>query len=259
MRASDPAAASPARERDHAAPPPPGPGRGPGCSFPASSSRARCSASRAIGLDLVAGRARDLRRRRDHTLDPALRELARERVPGRAGLVSDPDRSRQPGAEPGRRRVSPFIANDLSSPVSASRTAATIFAACTSRPTRVLAFAMAGSSYAVVGRRAGCQPRGHDFTPTNHRGEPASSTAQAGRTDNPYGLCKDAGIGAHAVRPERASPATVRWLSHPKAKGRAGQGGDGHSVARRATGAVLAPVVAVRAVPAAGSRSSARS
>jgi hypothetical protein len=58
-----------------------------------------------IGLDLLAGRPRDLRRRRDHTLDPALGELARERVPSRAGLIGDPDRSRKPGTERSRVRA----------------------------------------------------------------------------------------------------------------------------------------------------------
>ena len=61
----------------------------------------------------------------------------------------------RPAQNPTAANVSPFIANDFTSPVSTSSTAATIFAACTSKPTRVLAFAMAGSSYSVVGRRAG--------------------------------------------------------------------------------------------------------
>ena len=57
-----------------------------------------------IGLDLVSGRARDLRRRSDHALHAPPRELARECVPGRSGLVRDPDRARQTGAEPGGRQ-----------------------------------------------------------------------------------------------------------------------------------------------------------
>ena len=96
-------------------------------------------------------RARDLRRRRHHTLHPAFRELARQPVPGRAGLIRDPHRSRQPGAEPGRRqRLAASSKRTSARPFSASNTAATIFAACTSRPTRVLAFAMAGSSYSAA-------------------------------------------------------------------------------------------------------------
>jgi len=51
--------------------------------------------------------------------------------------------------------MSPSSVNHCTSPVSASSTAATILVACTSRPTRLLAFAMAGSSSAIVGRRAG--------------------------------------------------------------------------------------------------------
>ena len=51
--------------------------------------------------------------------------------------------------------VSPLIANVCNCPVSPSSAAATTFVACTSRPTRLLAFAMVGSSYAIVGRLRG--------------------------------------------------------------------------------------------------------
>jgi hypothetical protein len=108
-----------------------------------------------IGLDLVSGRARDLRRRRDHALHAPLRELRASTYPvGPASYATLTGRGR-PAQNPAAARTSPFIANAFNSPVSASSTAATIFAACTSKPTRVLAFAMAGSSYPVVGRRAG--------------------------------------------------------------------------------------------------------
>jgi hypothetical protein len=42
--------------------------------------------------------------------------------------------------------MSAVIAKNAISPVSASSTTATIFVACTSKPTQDLAFAMAGSS-----------------------------------------------------------------------------------------------------------------
>ena len=101
--ASDPSAPPRAHGPDHAAPPPPRPGTRTACSFPASNSRTRCSASRRSVLTRSPDAARDLRRRRHHTLHATLRELAREPVPGRAGLIRDPHRPRQPSAEPGRR------------------------------------------------------------------------------------------------------------------------------------------------------------
>jgi hypothetical protein len=52
-----------------------------------------------IGLHPIPARARDLARRRHDALDAALGEIAREPVPSRAGLIRDPHRPRQPGAE----------------------------------------------------------------------------------------------------------------------------------------------------------------
>jgi hypothetical protein len=46
---------------------------------------------------------------------------------------------------------------------------------------------MAGSSYSIVDRLRGCY-RAARTSPTIAVGEPAVSTAPAGRTDNPYGL-----------------------------------------------------------------------
>ena len=57
-----------------------------------------------VGLHAVPTSAWDLRRCRDHALDPTLRELARRAIPGRARLISDAHGSRQTGAEPGRRQ-----------------------------------------------------------------------------------------------------------------------------------------------------------
>src|SRR5207248_5396062 len=71
----------------------------------------------------------------------------------------------RPAQNPAAARTSPVIANAFNSPVSASSTAATIFAACTSRPTRVLAFAMAGSPIRLWAAARGPAAR-HDFTPT---------------------------------------------------------------------------------------------
>ena len=79
-----------------------GPGTRTGCSLPGQQQPHQMLGVTAIGLHPIPRRARDLRRRRDHALHPALRELAREPVPGRAGLIRDPHRPRQPGAEPRR-------------------------------------------------------------------------------------------------------------------------------------------------------------
>src|ERR1019366_8894081 len=52
---------------------------------------------------------------------------------------------------------------------------------------------------------ARCQPRGMNVTPINSVGEPASSTPQTGRTDNPYCLEQkpySLGVGAPRRRPK---------------------------------------------------------
>src|SRR3954469_16019944 len=82
--------------------------------------------------------------------------------------------------------MSPPNVKNCSSPLSASSTAATIFVACTSRPTRVLAFAMAGSSYAIVDRRAVPAARLKRHPTTLVGGRPFYTRD---RTDDaPYGL-----------------------------------------------------------------------
>jgi hypothetical protein len=55
----------------------------------------------AVGLDALARRARDLARRRHNALNAAARELARQPVARRPGLIGGTHRSRQPGAQPG--------------------------------------------------------------------------------------------------------------------------------------------------------------
>jgi hypothetical protein len=56
----------------------------------------------AIGLDAIAGRARDLARRRDDTFDLTSRELARQPVTGRPRLIRGAHRPRKTGAQPRR-------------------------------------------------------------------------------------------------------------------------------------------------------------
>ena len=47
---------------------------------------------------------------------------------------------------------------------------------------------MAGSSYSIVGRRAGSSRTAYKHHPTNSVGEPALFTSRTGRTNNPYCL-----------------------------------------------------------------------
>jgi hypothetical protein len=55
-----------------------------------------------IGLDPIPRPARDLARRRHDALHATARELTRKPIPGRAGLIRNPRRPRQPRAEPRR-------------------------------------------------------------------------------------------------------------------------------------------------------------
>ena len=56
----------------------------------------------AVGLDALGGRARDLARRRNHTLHATGRQLARQPVAGRPRLVGRAHRPRQPRTQPRR-------------------------------------------------------------------------------------------------------------------------------------------------------------
>ena len=107
-----------------------------------------------------------------------------------------------------------------SSPVSTSNTAATIFVACTSKPTTVLAFAMAGSSYAIVGRRAGSSRAAE--RPPRTTGGPAPSTPQTGRTLNPYCLATATELPPQTdtPKPEIAARADARDMSVDLARSR---------------------------------------
>ena len=78
------------------------PGTRTACSLPASSNRTRCSASRRSVLTRSpAARGILLGAATTHST-PRPRELARQPVAGRPGLIRDPHRPRQPRAEPGR-------------------------------------------------------------------------------------------------------------------------------------------------------------
>ena len=87
-------------------------------------------------------------------------------------------------------------------PVSASRTAATIFVACTSRPTRLLAFAMAGSSNMRLWAAAWLPPRSKT-TPPPPVGGPAGFLLH--QPDDPQSILSKADV---------PSP----WLPWPRAR-----------------------------------------
>lgn len=134
-------------------------------------------------------RAWNGRRRRRRCSDGAARhtrrppgELTCEPVPGRASLIRDLDRPRQPGAQPAAARISPFISKNRNSLVSASRIAATILLACTSRPKAHLAFAMVGSSNMGLWAAPRGQPHGETFPPRTPRGNRPLLPLRPGRT-----------------------------------------------------------------------------
>ena len=114
----------------------------------------------AIGLDPLSGPARNLRRRRDHALDLTPGELPRQPVPGRARLIRRPHRTGQTSAEPGHTSDVRGHRKERKLARLHVQHAATTFVACTSRPTRVLAFAMAGLLL------CGCRRRGRGATRT---------------------------------------------------------------------------------------------
>jgi hypothetical protein len=148
-----------------------GPGTRTGCVLPAHSSRTRCSASRrsvlirsAAARGILPGAA---------TPHGTPRRASSRASPYPVGLVEVARTGRgSPAHRPAASHRSPPNRN-TSSPVSASSTAATIPVAGTSRPTRVLAFATAGSSSAVVERRAGPSRAATTSPPTTVVGEPA--------------------------------------------------------------------------------------
>ncbi|MCA1678781.1 MAG: hypothetical protein LC777_07450 [Actinobacteria bacterium] len=118
----------------------------------------------------VARRTRDLRRRRDHALDAAAAQLAREPISGRPRLVGRAHRPRQPGAE--RRRLADVAAQ--SKPLQLSRLGV-------ERRRHDLGGvhieADEGSSLrhgrlllCGCGPPRGCQPRGKNITPRPSRG-----------------------------------------------------------------------------------------
>lgn len=120
-----------------------------------------------IGLHAIPGRPWDLARRRDDTPHVASMKLAREPVPGRTGLIRRA-RPRQPRAQPGRLVDVTAQREELQLPGLGIEHRPTILVACTSRPTRLLAFATAGSS-AIVERRAAATAAA-TTSPHDHRG-----------------------------------------------------------------------------------------
>ena len=113
--------------------------------------------------------------------------------PGRPRLIRDPDRPWQPRAERSRVRVSRrSSAFARHCPVSASSTAATIFVACTSTPTRDRALAMAGfAPIRVVGRPRGVYAARAQLTARTTRRDASHVLHVAGRTVNPYCLTSE--------------------------------------------------------------------
>ena len=163
-----------------------GPGTRTGCSFPASSSRP-CARHHARRFSPGPRRARIFDGAATTHSTPASSVRARGHTRSgrphtrRAPVVADRRRTRPPPpSRPHRER--------LQLPVSASKTAATIFVACTSRPTRDLAFAMAGSSIFGCGPPRGCS-RAAEHHPHNAWGT-GPFYRPSRTTDNPYGLCR---------------------------------------------------------------------
>ena len=103
----------------------------------------------------VGGRARDLRRRRDHKLNPALDQLARECVSGRPSLIRNPNRPRQTRPERGRIRVLAVHHEHLRLAHVGIEDRRDDLRRVHVQTTRDLAFATAGSSYAVVNAARG--------------------------------------------------------------------------------------------------------
>jgi hypothetical protein len=166
----------------------------------------------AIVLDFVTGRARDLRRRRDHTLDPTLGQLARERVSGRASLIGNPDRPRQPRAKPSRVRVLAVHHKHLKLARVAVQDRRDDLRRVHVRTDRDLAFTMAGSSYAVLDAARGATRTAQNPHERIAGNRPISST-QAGR-QRPYGLCRSTIVLATARARFRRDPSTIIAASH---------------------------------------------
>ena len=136
------------------------PGTRTGCSLPASSNRASSSASRRSVLT----RSPDPRGIFDGaaTTHPTSRRASSRASPYPVGPASYAARTGpgSPAQNPATPAISAVIEKNASSPVSTSNTAATTFVACTSRPTRVLAFAMAGSCSEIPVRQRPPSARG---------------------------------------------------------------------------------------------------
>src|SRR5450755_2642890 len=141
------------------------PGTLTACSLPANNNRTRCSASRrSVFTRSPLARGILLGAATTHSTPRLASSRARSYPVGPASYATRTGRAK-PAQNPAAPSASPLIENVCSCPVSASRTAATIFVACTSKPTRLLAFAMAGSSNMRLWAVARRLPRGMNFTP----------------------------------------------------------------------------------------------
>jgi len=154
-----------------------------------------------VGLDPVPRRPRDLARRRDHTLHATLRELTRQPVTGRARLIRSTHRPRQPSTE--RRRVPSITVH----PEHPQLTALSIehrrddFRRVHVQADQglVLAFAMAGSSYSVVGPPHGCNHAARTST-HNRRGGTGHFYIKDRTALTPYGPDDAVGLLTPALR-----------------------------------------------------------
>ena len=156
-------------------------------------------------------RSGNLARRRDDALHTAPGELTREAIPGRPGLVGGSHRW-QPRAQPGRLADVTAQREELQLPGLGIEHRRHDLGGCTSRPTRLLAFAMAGSSSAIVERRAGATAAA-TTSPHSRRGG-SGLFYNAARTDRRSILSSPAAAVRAAARAGRRRRAATRgWLA----------------------------------------------
>ena len=136
--ASDRRARPRARAPDHAPPPRAARGTRTASSSPSRKQPRQPLRVTTIGLDPIARRTRDLRRRRHRARDPRRRARPRQPVPGRPSLIRDPHRPRQRRQPRDRlRRPAGTRRRPQAHRSTASNTPATTDRACTSSPTQL--------------------------------------------------------------------------------------------------------------------------